>query len=300
MIFGLSNVSYCDDSAVKFEELCELEYLEGIFSNLRSDLGSTFEGYDFQIYSANNTKGPTQKTSSKKTVLIYISDETMRIPEHLSDKYHAIFKCYIPVDRIGNIFSLPLGYVNGRKQSDRVEILNRDNNVFFSGNLNENRFPLYQHFNLFRYLPTWVFTRLYYRIKSKLKFNYSDYFPNSYINFTHKFNSGLSPEEYTRYLYNSKIILCPKGFTSAETFRHYEAMQSGGIVISQRLPDVFYYKNSPIIQIDSWAQLDEKVGELIGDDDRMKKIQQQTYKWWDEVCSEKAVSKYIAQSLSQL
>lgn len=300
MIFGLENVRFDEDSKVGFEELCEIEYLEGIFKHLQVEMGADFDAHDFVVYSANNTKGPKAPPNPEQTILLYISDETMRIPEHLSPHFKAIFKCYIPVDRQDNIFSLPLGYVAGRKQFEQTPIESRPFNVFFSGNLNENRFPLYQHFNWFKLMPTWIFTRLYYRVKNKLKFDYSNYFPQSYINFTHGFNTGLNAEQYTHYLYNSKIIICPKGFTSAETFRHYEALQAGGVILSEKLPDTYYYKNGPFVQLSSWREMDKVVKELLANPEKLKEKQAQAKKWWEDVCSEKAVAAYIKRSIEKL
>jgi hypothetical protein len=263
-------------------------------------MGTAFAEHDWVIYSANNTDGPEPPPHPEKTVLLYISDETMRIPEHLSPHFKAIFKCYIPVDRQGNIFSMPLGYVKGRKKIEQTPIETRPFNVFFSGNLNENRFPLYQHFNWFKLMPTWLFTRVYYRVKNRLNFDYSNYFPNSYIRFTHGFNTGLNAEQYTHYLYNSKIIICPKGFTSAETFRHYEALQAGSIVLSQKLPDTYYYKGGPFVQLNSWREMDKAVMDLIKDPKALRAKQEEAKSWWEEKCSEKAVARHISTSLKNL
>jgi hypothetical protein len=300
MIFGFDNVRYSSQSKVEFEELCEIEYLEGILKHLADIMGEEFKELDFVIYSANNTQGPNKPAHPEKTVLLYISDETMRVPHHLKPHFKAIFKCYIPVDRDENVFAMPLGYLKGRYAAQVPKMTDRNTNVFFSGNLNENRFPLYQHFNLFRFIPTWFFTRLYYRMKTKLKFNYSSYFPNSYINFTHGFNSGLSKEEYNRYLYDSKFIICPKGFTSAETFRHYEALLAGAVILSEPLPDVFYYRGGPFIQLKSWGEMDKVVNDLIKKPEELQTLQDSAREWWEQKCSEKAVAKYIYQSLKSL
>lgn len=43
------------------------------------------------------------------------------------------------------------------------------------------------------------------------------------------FNSGLPKAEYAQLLTNTQVVLCPRGFISAETYRLYEALEAGAI-----------------------------------------------------------------------
>jgi hypothetical protein len=46
---------------------------------------------------------------------------------------------------------------------------------------------------------------------------------------TNYFNSGLSKKKYARLLCDSRIVLCPGGFTFKESYRFYEALEAGAI-----------------------------------------------------------------------
>ncbi len=83
----------------------------------------------------------------------------------------------------------------------------------------------------------------------------SDWIPavRGEITLTDGFARGLSPETYGRKLALSKTVLCPRGFSSTDTFRHVEALRAGAVVISEPLPDLHLYRGSPIIRSTSGA-----------------------------------------------
>lgn len=78
---------------------------------------------------------------------------------------------------------------------------------------------------------------------------------NNIFLFSKQFKAGLTYVEYFDYLLQSKFILCPKGFYSPETFRHFEALHTGGIVISEKMPQVSIYKNNPFITYKDYSEL---------------------------------------------
>jgi len=135
---------------------------------------------------------------------------------------------------------------------------------------------------------------------AKLKNDYSDYFPQSIIRFNDKFKSGLTPFEYGEVLADSKIILCPKGFSSSECFRHYEAMRAGCIIISEKLPNNELYEKSPILQVAQWREGLKIAEDLINDPDRMQKLHEDALFWWRNNWSERATAGYIKSNLLDL
>ena len=77
-------------------------------------------------------------------ILFFISDELSSTSIGLRDKYLAIFKGYLPHEMPGtNIFSFNIGYAKDVPELGTRSIAERHINVFFSGNLNESRIPLY-------------------------------------------------------------------------------------------------------------------------------------------------------------
>ena len=120
------------------------------------------------------------------------------------------------------------------------------------------------------------------------------------INFTSGFATGISGSEYANILYNSKIVLCPKGCTSSETFRHYEAMRAGCIIISSDLPDTEFYKNAPFIILKDWKKINSIVRALLMQPDKMQELHLATLDWWKDKCNEGAVAKYMTSRINKI
>lgn len=301
------NIRYDQNSEFLWEELNESDFVRDTLTQLFYLLGSDFKNYIFFIFSNHNSGRIPESlnhVTSKKKVLIYVSDEIGSDPSIYSSSYFAIFKAYIGDGNYSsNVFPFPLGCVNGVPILNIEPINKRKHNVFFRGNLNTNRIDFYRTFSNFSFvLPSRkILSHKFYR-KFLLWFqwDFKRSFSNSIIIFNKNFKGGYSISEYGRILSESKIVLSPKGFNSSECFRLYEAMRAGCIVISEKLPTVVFYSDSPIIQIDNWKDGLRIVSELLKDSERMQLLQEKTAEWWETVCSEKATASYIYNKLNSL
>jgi hypothetical protein len=270
-------------------------------------MGPDIAEYDFVIWSnlgQANKPLSLQDNPGKSKVLIYVSDETSSIPLELGRHCVAIFKAYLPQEfPEQRLYALPLGYVRGVPAYDSIPLIQRRTNVFFSGTIHRSRASFGQ---------TLVYLAGKSKHRTELKnpdltptpsrdsgilYDWSCAFPDSYICITTGFSKGLNRTSYGAKLCDSKIALCPGGWQSSETFRHYEAMRAGCIVISDRLPDTRLYRNSPIIQLADWTYLDRTIENLLGDTARMVALQGDTLNWWKTVCSESAVAAFIHEQL---
>jgi hypothetical protein len=242
-----------------------------------------------------------------KKILLFMSDELSSIPSHLSGYYFAVFKSYLPKELPGsNILPFHLGYVKGVPSYEPKPAEHRKYDIFFSGNLNANRTPLFRAVHpLFRQVPEIVPDRaLAFFVRKillgRFQMDLGIKIPGSYINFTSGFKAGLSPEQYGKMLAESKVVLCPKGFDSPETFRHMEAIRAGAVVISEQLPDTHFYRNSPIRCVDNWRQGVALAKQLCADPKALREAQLATIAWWRNVCSEEASAAYVKNQLQQL
>ena len=111
---------------------------------------------------------------------------------------------------------------------------------------------------------------------------------------------GLPGEKYAEMLSNSKVALCPPGYHTPETFRHFEAMRAGTIVVSEPLPELDFYVGSPIVTVRNWGDARKAVSDLLGDIDALQERQEQTLHWWEQHCSERAVARRMASKLAEL
>ncbi len=308
IIRGLSNVLFDESSDNKLDSLNETIFIKNVLLSLSKIMKEEFDEYVFFILSshdANVIPSSVNYESTKKKVLIFMSDESGTLPDYLSPNYHAIFKAYMHGDPISsnNIFNFSLGCVREVPEFPNIPMKSRKHSVFFSGNLNNHRVKLYSSlFSMFLpiRIPTLNRLSVIKKVLLNLKSNFDDRFPNSHIRFTNGFRQGVNPVEYGKMIANSKIVLCPKGFYSAECFRHYEAMRAGCVIVSEKLPDTYFYKDSPIIQIDSWEEGLRKVSQLIDNPVELDKLSRATRIWWDKKCSEYATAKFINSSINKL
>lgn len=282
----------------KFDELFEYPYYSKIILNIKELLKDNFEIYDFLIYSKIAQKvlvDDSEYIPSNKQdnlILFYISDETGHIPLEFAKKCKIVFKVLIKENSIDNIHYFPLGYANG-DELPIIPIQNRKYNVFFMGQLGRNRMSLFKTFSHTNWIPTDILLLL----KQLLPKDFSSTFPKSIIKFTTGFGSGLNRDEYNKVLYNSKIVICPYGAVTPETFRHYEAMRAGCVIITLKMPEVFPFQNAPIIQLNNWDELVPTIKSLLEDQSKLENFHAATLDWWRTKCSEDAVARYVIEKL---
>lgn len=103
---------------------------------------------------------------------------------------------------------------------------------------------------------------------------------------------------YAQRLMDSKICLAPRG-SVPDTWRFFEGLKSGCAVITNPLPDEWYYRGAPVIQLDSWDPLEETILALVADETRLEEMHIQSLTYWEEVCGERAVGRLLAQAISR-
>jgi len=97
---------------------------------------------------------------------------------------------------------------------------------------------------------------------------------------------------YSDLLAGSCISLVPRG-NSPETFRFFEALRAGCIVICEPLPDHWFYRGAPVITVRDWSELPAVVLPLVRDQVRLEELHLATLDWWRTRCSEDAVAAYV-------
>jgi hypothetical protein len=118
-------------------------------------------------------------------------------------------------------------------------------------------------------------------------------------NFVSGSSSRLSPMEYSSQLADSKICLVPRG-NFHETFRFLEAARAGCILISEPLPDLWYYQDHPAVIIQDWNRLNEVLDNILSSPDRTMELHNHSIVWWQKKACEKAVADYIVKGIKSL
>jgi hypothetical protein len=106
-------------------------------------------------------------------------------------------------------------------------------------------------------------------------------------------------ERYIEILRDTKICLVPRG-TSLETFRLFEAMKYGCILVADVLPSRWFYEGAPIVKVENWSELRCQIKLLLDNPEVMQNLHQASLDWWTNKCSEEAVGKYISEQIDLL
>jgi hypothetical protein len=292
----LSNV--IDDYGNEIE-LTEESYLYEAFEYLKTNL-EDFNDYLFIFWGNNSDSLPlTRHLPHPKKILIWGSNENKNHNiEELKDKYYHIFTNYHKTEDENNITSLPLGFHTWIGNWKPIPMEERLFNISFSGCLNRNRIPLASEITG---IPTLIIG-FGLRTLKKLTLSILNTIAlvkhnNHYFKFNPDFNKGLSPKDYHFFLKNTKVALIPKGWVNSETFRLYESMKWGCVLITEELPHREYYKDIPVIQVQDWKVGWRIANELILDGSKLDHLSKQTQQYYEDYLSSKAVGRLFERTL---
>ena len=112
-------------------------------------------------------------------------------------------------------------------------------------------------------------------------------------------SAAASPESYSRALMDSRVSLAPRG-NSVETFRVLEGLRAGCVIVGERLPKHWFYDGAPVLQLDSWQDLEAALLPVLRDPVALESMHAGALAWWRDRCSEPAVGRFMAERLNAL
>lgn len=259
---------------------CETKYLNSIVDILQEKL---IGNYSIILTPSLNI---LPQTKYKKIVILTGDELGNFIPQnYYNQDVIAVFRIFNRIGRYDDKFVYPImiGY-NWTMHSDRTKKMIR---MYPEKKLSERKYDI-----------SFIGQQLPWRqpIFDKLKILSNKY--NIYSGINNSFRTGMYIDDYYKLLGESKIVLSPDG-TSVDCFRYVEAFGSGCIVITTKKDDIWYYRNSPAIFINSWNELNENLIENIlsmNIDD----IYQQNLEYYKEKLSEEANANYIIEKINDL
>lgn len=270
-----------------------------VFNILKKKLPN-FKEYLFVIYGNNGNDLPLSRhIQHDKKILIWRSNENkLNRVEELKKNYKHIFTNYYFDNK--NSTSLQLGYHTQTKNKEIIPTSERLFNLSFTGCLNRNRVELA---SILSNIPIkWIAMGIVFKKKLTLKIInglIKFKFNKDYFQFNDGFNNGLNEEDYNFILRNTKIALCPKGWVNQETFRLYESMKWGCVVISEDLPNRSYYKGIPIIKVNNWSEGIEVANRLINDTNELERLSKETIKFYKDNLSPEATANLIIKTITK-
>jgi hypothetical protein len=105
--------------------------------------------------------------------------------------------------------------------------------------------------------------------------------------------TGLS---YSERMMDMRICLVPRG-SSIETFRFFEGLRYGCVLVTEQLPDYWFYRGAPIRQVSHWGQLESVLLDLLRHPQQLELLHYKSLAWWNLVCSEAAIAGHMARQL---
>ena len=119
----------------------------------------------------------------------------------------------------------------------------------------------------------------------------------SFSHKTKKFNEGiLNSKEMNEILASTEFVPCPNGFVHPETYRLYEALESGCIPIVENAYKYYdrLYPHNPFLKIDKWEEAKSII--LKWDSKKIEKKQEECKLWWNQYKNE--LQEFIKKKLS--
>jgi hypothetical protein len=105
-------------------------------------------------------------------------------------------------------------------------------------------------------------------------------------------------ESYSDLLAQTRVCLVPRG-NSPETFRFFEALRAGCVVVCESLPDHWFYRGAPVLRVRHWSELETVVSSLLDDTAGLERLHRASLAWWESRCSEAALGRYMAERISR-
>ncbi|HUN58307.1 MAG TPA: hypothetical protein VMU41_09340 [Candidatus Binataceae bacterium] len=197
------------------------------------------------------------------------------------------------------IFPIPLGYDKGQLDLPIVPIDRREYDVFFAGSVNHHsHFGRHSFRNMVGNPKALSRSKMIAQLRS-FERDYPGF--KVKLSITRDFHASetAGSDTYSREMMQAKICVVPRG-TSFETFRFFEALRYGCVIVTEALPQRWFYDGSPAIRVSNWGKLEETLTELLNNKDLMRQKHRESLEWWKNKCSEVAVGSYIVETLAKL
>ncbi len=102
------------------------------------------------------------------------------------------------------------------------------------------------------------------------------------------------PASYSERLMDTKVCLAPRG-TTVETYRVFEGLRYGCVVVADPLPRRWYYEGAPVVQLGRWRDLPALLDDLLADPMGLRQRHEASLAFWRDRCSEEPVGRFVAQ-----
>ncbi|PIQ28257.1 hypothetical protein COW36_04520 [bacterium (Candidatus Blackallbacteria) CG17_big_fil_post_rev_8_21_14_2_50_48_46] len=261
------------------EYYSELPMLKSLFEVLSQDrLFSAFRWVIARVFEDRPEHFSTPL--DQQTVMFYLSNEDFRLPTYIHSLAMLFTPYWWPGYPFENLRAIPLGCNGEVPEIEPCSWQERDLHLFFSGHAHQYR-PEFQ-----KYLQGVL-----------QSFRPAGEELSALAVWSSRFRGGLEPELYARYLARSQVALVPRG-NSAMTYRLFEAMRAGCVLLCEDLPPVWYLENCQrVVMPADWHSLQTVLEQLWRDPVLMQEMHLSTLQNYRQVCRPEAVAEYVLKEL---
>ncbi len=103
---------------------------------------------------------------------------------------------------------------------------------------------------------------------------------------------------FSEKMMNTRICLAPRG-SMPDSFRHFEGMRAGCMIVSNPVPVEPYLHGAPMLVIDHWREIGGILKRYGRDYDFIQEMGSKARAWWDTRLSPEIMGRYIAGELNK-
>jgi hypothetical protein len=105
-------------------------------------------------------------------------------------------------------------------------------------------------------------------------------------------------DTFSEKMMHTRICLAPRG-TLPDTFRHFEGMRAGCMVIGNPVPVEPYLYGAPMLILDHWSELRGLLKKYGRNDDFIQEMGDRGRAWWNERLTPEVTGRYIAEQINK-
>lgn len=117
------------------------------------------------------------------------------------------------------------------------------------------------------------------------------------VSLTSGFQESLLQEQvYAEVMADTQVCVAPRG-TTHETWRVFDGLKAGCVVVADKLPPHPFYRDSPILKIEDWRDLPALLDALAQDPAKLQALHQESLRFWHKELSEERLARRYAAAL---